>query len=250
MLRSPHPDIRERILGMGSLGTGKTTSWLQIALWLQNTGSPGRVYAIDTDRSVKHMLATIPEYAALQNIEVAEVFHWTEYVDALDRFRAIAGPQDWIVADFVGSSWEAVQSWYVDKIYGESVDNFFVQARQGGDNLDGWKDWSVINKVYKKWMNDLIHRTDCQIFLTAVAEAIRDTDDRALKATFGPHGVRPIGQKHLGHQVHTVLLYRSLMPGEIYLSTIKDRGRTPIEGSKLNDFVADYLIGVAGWQFA
>jgi hypothetical protein len=162
-----------------------------------------------------------------------------------------ATPEDWIVVDFVGSSWEAVQEWYVGEIYRQDIDEFFMDARKNmrsGNPLDGWKDWSIINRAHKSFMNDLIHRNPAHTYLTAVGEPLRDTDDKALKATFGAFGIRPKGQKHLGHQVHTILLLQTMRPGEWYMNTIKDRERTPHEGTKLKDFVVDYLVATASWR--
>ena len=250
MLRPSSPLMRERILTIGSFGTGKTTAWLKIAYWAQMTGSDARFYVMDSDRAVKHMLANSEEYGSLNNIEVVDTYDWPDYVAALEKFQTIARPHDWIVSDFVGTTWDAVQEWYIDQIFDRDIGDFFLAARQGdkSSGLDGWKDWSVINKIYKSWMNTFVQRTDCQIYMTAVAEPIRDTDDRSVKATFGPHGVRPKGQKHLGHTVHTVLLFQSMRPGNIVVNTVKDRERAPLVGVQLNDFVTDYLIPVAGWK--
>lgn len=254
MLQPPGPDVRERIMVMGGFGSGKTSCWLNIAKWSKETGSDAKFYVLDTDASVRHML-TIPgsQYADLDNIILTEVFDWNEYNDALNAAAAAARPGlDWIVIDFVSTAWDAVQEYYVAEIYKKDMDEFFMdqaKSRAGGNALDGWKDWSVINRLYKQWSNTMIHRHKAHLFLVAGAKAIGDKEDRSVRATFGTYGVRPAGQKHLGHLPHTVLLNATATPGEIFLTTVKDRERRVLDGTqKLNEFALDYLVGVAGWR--
>lgn len=248
MLRPPVPTRRERILAMGSFGTGKTTAWLTIAQWAHVTGSDAQFYVIDTDAAVAHMIESHP---ARERIHVHHAFEWTEYEEGIERYLPALRPQDWLVVDFVGTAWEAVQDWYVAQIYKTSIDDFFVEARQSaksGNPLDGWKDWSVINRVYKSWINRVIFRNPAQVFLTAQAEGVRDTDDRSVKQIYGKVGMRPRGQKALGHQVHSILLFSALRPSEVTLTTVKDRERRVVESERLNDFTVEYLMGVAGWE--
>jgi hypothetical protein len=248
MLRPPIPTRRERILAMGSFGTGKTSSWLSVAQWSVLTGSDSRFYVIDTDASVNHMTENHP---ARDRIQVWNAFEWEQYEAAIEQILPMLRHNDWLVVDFIGQAWEAVQDWYVSRVYKTSIEDFFMTAREQigkGSPLDGNKDWSIINKVYKSWLNKVMFTNDAQIFVTAQAEGLRDTDDRTMKATFQKVGARPRGQKNLGHQVHTVLHYTAIRPGDLYLTTVKDRERQGLEGAKLNDFTVDYLVGVAGWE--
>ena len=255
MLQQPVADDRERILVMGGFGTGKTSDWLNIAKWSKDTGSDARFYVLDTDASVRHMLAAPGgQYEHLDNIVLFDCFDWMEYVEALKTSIAAHRPNlDWIVVDFVGSSWEAVQEFYVQERYqAEDLAEFFMDqamARSSKAALDGWKDWSVINRLYKSWQNSLVHKHKAHLFLTAGAKVIGDKEDRSVRALFGPHGVRPVGQKHLGHIPHTVLYAQSAMPGEIMLKTVKDRERRILDGSvPQGEFTLDYLVNVAGWK--
>ncbi|MDX1746984.1 MAG: AAA family ATPase [Halobacteriales archaeon] len=242
--------LRERILVMGSFGTGKTYGWLKIAEWMQRTESPGHVYVIDTDRAAERMLAPGGDFDDLANVTVRDVYEWTQYQDALEEFLPILTEHDWLVIDFVGSAWSAVQDWYVETIYDSSIDEFFLQARlnmKSGNPLDGWKDWSVINRVYKKWMDKIVHRTASHVYMTAVADPVRDTDDQALRQIYGRIGARPRGQKDLGHHPHTVALNTAL-GNEWYMTTVKDRSRPLVTGKQINDFAIDYLVNIAGWS--
>lgn len=248
MLMPPNPDQRERILAMGSFGTGKTTAWLSIARWAEATGSDAQFYAIDTDAAVQHMV-TLGDWPA-DRIHVWPVFEWEEYNAAINEILPRLRPQDWLVADFVGSAWESVQDWYVQMIYKQTIDEFFLDARMAskqGNPLQGWVDWNIINRAYRAWITKLIYKAPANLFVTAVGETLRDSDSRELRAVYGPIGIRPRAQKHLSHQVHSILLFQAVRAGEITMTTVKDRERAKLEYTPLNDFTIDYLCNVAGW---
>lgn len=250
---TPPPGVRERILSVGGFGSGKTTSWLNIAKWSHDTGSDARFYVLDTDSSVGHMLS-VPDsqYADLDNVTLFEVYDWTEYTEALNASTAAVRPNlDWIVVDFASSAWDAVQEYYVAQVYKTNIDEFFFEqtkARKSGNPLDGWKDWSIINRLYKQWANTLIHRHQGHVFMVAGAKVLSDSADRSVRALFGAHGIQPTGQKHLGHLPHTVILNRVGGPGEVFMTTVKDRERPVMDNVALHQFAVDYLVTVAGWS--
>lgn len=257
MLSPGHDNARrEKILVMGPWGTGKTTDWLNIAKWSKETGSKAKFFALDTDNALDAFLEPGTQYEELDwrrggNVEWQHVFEWEEYTAALDVFRPKIGPDDWSVVDFISPAWDAVQAHYVEEIFKSGMAEYFLEARKlkaGGNPLDGWKDWGPINKMYKQWMNGLLHRTPGHKFFTAEVDAIRDSDDKGIKATFGAYGVRPKGQKQLGHQPHTILLGAVDRQGDITHTTIKDRERQPFERKPIKEFAIDYLVQVAGWK--
>jgi len=64
---------------------------------------------------------------------------------------------------------------------------------------------------------------------------------------FGDIGVRPAGQKALGHQMHTIFL---MIPGKEkwFITTVKDRaGRPYFSKSPLVSLYHQYLMSKAGW---
>lgn len=255
MLSPASPESRrERILMMGPFGCGKTTNWLNIAKWAAATGSPAKFFAIDTDNALEAFLEPGSQYAELDarrggNIHWMSVYEWPEYIAAANAFAPQVGFEDWIICDFVSPSWEAVQSYYISEIFKTDSDEFFLEARRnlkGGNALDGWKDWSVINRLYKKWINTVLN-TGGHKFLTAQADSMRDSDDRALRAMFGAFGVRPKGQKELGYQAHTILLGAVNRAGETSITTVKDRERIAVADKPVQEFTIDYLTQVAGW---
>jgi len=249
----PPPGIHERILGLGGFGSGKTSMYLNIAKWSKETGSDARFHVIDTDNAVQHMLSVpTSQYKDLDNVIVTEVAEFPEYIDALDAANAsIRSGLDWLCVDFASQAWDAAQEYYVGQIYKKGMAEFFLQQaqlRSGSSPLDGWKDWSVINRLYKGFSERII-RSQGHVFLVAGAKALGDKEDRSVRALFGSHGVRPTGQKHLGHIPHTILLTRVATPGEIFLTTIKDRERPVLDGTaQLGEFALDYLVNTAGWK--
>ena len=255
MLQPPEGGRREKLLLMGPPGTGKTTDWLNIAKWAHATGSPSKFYALDTDNALDAFLEPGSQYADLDwrrggNVEWQHVFEWDEYKATLATYQPKMGPEDWFIVDFVGSAWDATQAHYVDQIFKSGMAEYFLEARKlraGSSPLDGWKDWTTINKMYKEWMNGVLHRTSGHKFFTAEVEALRDTDDKGIKATYGSFGVRPRGQKQLGHQTHTTLLCSVDRTGDRIITTIKDRERTEVRSKVIKEFAVDYLTSIAGW---
>jgi hypothetical protein len=246
---APPGQRRERILVMGAWGTWKTTSWLQIAKFAKITGSPMKFYAIDTDGALEAFIGS-GQYANLDNVTVYDAFEWEEYKSALADIQKRITPEDWSIVDFISPAWDAVQSDYIEQIYKSGPAEYYMEyrrAKASGQPLDGWKDWSVINRNYREWQTSLVKKTPGHKFWTANPAAVGDNDDKAVRATFGAYGVKPKGQKELGHLPHTVLLFQSIKPGEVMMTTIKDREREPLELVKFDNFVLDYLVKLGGW---
>jgi DNA polymerase III delta prime subunit len=256
MLSPPEGGRREKLMLMGPPGTGKTSAWLNIAKWAHATGSPSKFYVLDTDNALDAFLEPGGQYADLDwrkggNVEWQHTYEWEEYDAALKVFQPKLTHDDWLIVDFISPAWDAVQGYYVAEVFKSGIDDYFLNARKlakGGNPLDGWTDWSVINRLYKKWMNELLHRTPGHKFFTAEVEGLRDTDDKGIKATYGAYGVRPRGQKQLGHQTHTTLLCAVDRSGDRVITTIKDRERLTLERKVFKEFAVDYLATVAGWQ--
>lgn len=248
--------FQERILAMGGMGSGKTSGWLSIAYWSQKTKSDAHFYVIDSDAAAERMLIG-EKYKDLTNVTVYNAFNWVDIKAAVNEVMTKVRSQDWIVVDFMGPLWNAVQEWYVQEIFGaEDMGDYFMEIRKArskgstAKELEGWKDYGVINPNYKKIMNRLVHESPAHLYLTATVTGLRETDDKGLKAIFQAFGVRPEGQKHMAFQVHTVLLFQMMRQGEWYLNSVKDRERELLSGEQINDFTRDYLVKVAGWKLA
>lgn len=250
----PSEQLHERILAIGAPGTGKSCAWLTIARLSQQTGSPARFYCIDTDYAIARMLHT--EFRDLRNVVVYEVSSWTAIEDALRQSLQAGAWDDWLIVDMIDMPWDLVQAYYTEETRGQDIGRYFLEVRKTlGDKdnslrpFDGWTDWQVINKLYLSWIYGVIYHSNMHIFATSKIEATDvKNDDKEMLALFGPYGVKPRGQKHLGHQFHTILLFSCLKPYDWRLTTIKDRGRTPFEGAPLKNFALQYLVAKAGWK--
>lgn len=263
MLRPTHR-TRERILAMGSYGVGKSYAWLSIAKKAQETGSPAKFYCLDTDDAIQRMLDE--EFTDLSNVVLYRVFDWPDYEQALaesvhtveTRLAEQDGRMyDWVIVDLIDLAWEAVQSYFVEQVHNQGIGEYFLEVRKAlkGNRLDvfdGWRDWGVINKVYTSWINQLIYKVPAHIFAATKIEPVSTkTDSSETLNLFGQYGVKPKGQKNLGHQFHTVMLFSCLKVGDWRVTTVKERAgsvRKPFTGQSLKDFSIQYLVAKAGWE--
>lgn len=247
---------RERILTYAPPGAGKSNAILTVARRCPDT----QFYVIDTEfDNYDRLLDT--EFTDLENVTVESVVEWDGIMPTLRDFKKRADKDDWLVLDSVTPTWDMVQEWYIEQVFGESDDKFFMNlrtAQQDGKTdkdggLDGWKDWGVINKNYMKIYKELL-TTQCHVYLTAEADKLQEPikgkggDDKATRNLFGAAGLKPKGQKRLGHIPQTVLLLGKNRMGEYSMTTVKDRGRVEMEDQEVGDWSKDYLVNVAGWK--
>ncbi len=280
-LHHPH-DLTERILLYGPLGTGKTSSYLKIAQWLQQTKSPNQVYVIDTDFALKRMLSKNEKYRNLTNLHYYECTKWdivddnnkekngrdkrrnkdgaTGYVvPTTEKILSVIQPNDWFVVDFSDATWSMVQAWFTNKVYGKDIDDHFLLMRMEIQKTlkDGQKpkqsaafsgrgDWPIINKIYFAWRDRILLQHDFNVVLTAKETDIEDDDKTKTKKLFRRFGVKPSGQKDMAHMMHTVL-YTDKDDGHI-ITTVKDRENVYLDQEPISDFVLGYLVKVAGWK--
>lgn len=245
---------RERILCIGSAGAGKSSTWCKVAHWLNVRESPNSMWVIDTDMAADRMKVGYKE-AFDNKIKVYEPFEWQDYKTCLNDIFVKAKPNDWLVLDMAHKPWQSVQEYFSDEVFGQSIDNYFLEARkkaQGGNALDGWTDWSVINKLYNAWMMKFLrfpgHIIACAPVTNVINEGKKTDDAPEIKSIFGAFGVKPEGQKALPFQFHTVLLLSDGGKNGYRISTIKDREREKLKNQELVDFVPNYLVKVAGWK--
>lgn len=261
MLRPPAERLTERILLFGPAGSGKSTAAATIASLAQKTKSDARFHVIDTDLAWDRML--FEGYQDLSNVDVHVALDWPEYRESLAKIRSVAKPQDWVVVDLVSNAWETVQSYFTEQVFDRDIGDYFLQVRKelkaGKKSLEafsGWVDWSVINAMYKTWANDLLFKTRANVLCTAkMAKVYAEQDDKATRMLFGPHGVKPEGQKALAYQFHTVLLTGEQKIGagdeavsQWTLTTVKDRERERLTKTPVRNFALDYLKRVGGWK--
>ncbi len=258
-LSPPYPDP-EKILLFGDPGTGKTTSWIDIATFYARFNPNNHIYVLDTDAAATRML----HGKNLPNVIVQSAYDWPEY-----KFPPSfhPDPNDWIIVDLINSAWDSVQQYFADQVFQQNLGDYFLQARKsfipGKDErtgkqkqfktLEGWTDWNVINALYRDWINPLVLRPRCHLLACASLAAISErNDDEEIVSVFQRYGGKPAGQKHLPRQFHTILLTQFQprpLPGAYLLTTAgKDRERPLLVGQPNVSFTRDYLMKVAGWQ--
>lgn len=254
MLRPVSDRLLERILLFGPAGSGKSTAAASIASMAQKTKSDARFHVIDTDLAWDRML--IEGYPDLSNVEVHVALDWPEYKESLAKIRSVIRPNDWVVVDLVSNAWETVQSYFTEQVFDRDIGDYFLQVRKdlktGKKSLEafsGWVDWSVINAMYKTWTNDLLFKTRANVICMAKMGKVHvEQDDKATRLLFGPHGVKPEGQKSLAYQFHTVLLTGEPRTGEYTLTSVKDRERVQLDKAPVKRFALDYLVKIGGWR--
>lgn len=253
----PPIDPRERILGFGLAGTGKSHAILCIARRCPDV----QFYVMDNDMAYARLLAT--EFTDLSNVDVREVDSddWEMTLETVGQIHREMKRDDWCVLDSTTPTWQAVQGWFTEQVFDEGIEDYFLEVRKmktskkekGKDvtlgAFEGFMDWPVINKQFAK-MHRLIMRTPGHLYCTAeLANVSNKDDDKQTLQVYGTYGVKPAGQKRMPHLFQTTLLFTKNRVGEYFLTTIKDRGRPEQENMEMEDFAKDYLMAVAGWKY-
>lgn len=240
----------ERILVYGHTGVGKSHQFLKIARFV----APAKCYVLDSDDSYPRLLET--EFADLTNVTVYPVFEWEDWREAIKDALSKAAPGDWICVDRADVLWEAVQDYFTREVFGTDIGDFFLRARKELEKskdksltpLDGWRDWGVINRLYKQVWNKLIMpNMPAHLYVATAPSQIEKQDEEDIQKTFSFLGVKPAGQKHLPHGVHTILYLDHVKDGW-RVTTVKDRGRKHLDKQKLIDLAYQYLVSIAGWK--
>lgn len=272
MALHPTDPAPERILAFGPAGSGKSTNILNIAKFAHITKSPARFYIGDSDFAMDRMLSGYPDLPfAIYNdpnfpvkpetrVVVYPLFDWTDYKRFLVDVQKSATPNDWVTVDFIGNAWTAVQENYVQQVFHRDIDDYFLGVRQSLDKnassltaLEGWVDWSVINPMYKKWVNALLFKGRYHVYCTAKSDNLsserKPTEDTQTRQLFARYQVKPVGQKDLPYQFHTLLL-TGRQGDKRTITAVKDRERQEVSGKEITNFTNDYLVNIAGWKLA
>ena len=243
--------MRERILVLGGPGSGKTWGWLKLANYFKGS----QFYVIDSEIGGERSLQEFPD---IRNVHLYPVTDWTEYRKAQKEIVDKVVEGDWIVLDMADKAWTAVQRYFIGEIFDQEMGAYFLEARKklkrdakslfaGRDAaLKGWTDWPTINRLYEDFMLPIVYRNPANLYLVTAGQAVSEEDEKEVRELYGPYGVRPAGQKSLGHQPDTVLLLAHAKDG-YYLTTIKDRGgRNYFDRTRLHNLAIQYG-KTAGW---
>lgn len=278
----------ERMLSMGITGSGKSYQWLKMAKRLKLIGAKFRVVDTDNDIDYMlrtEFPELLPENGG--NVYVCPAYDWPEYQKAVRwiqqqkltpeqlgsmdsylqfAYRVPVKPIDWVVVDKSNNAWKTVQDYFVGEVFGEDTGEYFLEIRKklwaAGDigksgkkatstileGLDGWKDWSVINKLYGDWINPIVYRVKCHVYATADVDSLdKNEKDPEIISLYGDLRIKATGQKAIGGQMHTLLLF---IPGKDrwLVTTVKDRAnRVYFDKTPLRDLYTQYLFAKAGW---
>lgn len=269
---------RERVLVYGGEGVGKSLGALDIARHLPSTTT---MYVIDNDNAWARMLEN-REWAgvaareawiwngkefepnttdfALEDggrVVVYSIDDWVGYVEAAERIDGLVGRDDWWCIDSATPLWDDVQAWFVDQVFGDSIEDYFMRVRlEMGDGdkggLEGWKDYGTgINPQFKAKLGKVLVNPPCHLYLTAEQAELGKLDDRETKGLYGELGYKVKGQKRMGHNVQTVLWLTRGRGGVFKVTTAKDRGgRDEVEAWDVSGrgFVDWYLVEIGGWE--
>lgn len=159
-------------------GTGKSEAWISIAAAAQQSNSDATFYVLDTDGSAEVSLLAHPK---LHNVAIYQASDpdgllitpdgdiecgswWEAFAEGAKRIRALKpGREDWIIIDRLDRMWDAVQSYWIEKAYGEDENAYWTDLRAeqlkrqeeegkgtdrdyGGFNAN--RDWVQIKKIY------------------------------------------------------------------------------------------------------
>lgn len=250
---------RERILTYGGSGSGKSSAWLNVAKWLQQTGAPGKVRLLDTDFAWE---AYRPTDGSLdERVVVQDAWDWADFkpgMEKLTRAKDVTN-DDWLVVDLIDKAWSKAQQGFFEYLTDRPFDEFMGEAVKNNVNVGGeWgSNWGVINKMYGGFM-DYVMRWRGHVLCCAPMTEVRvpdrmgkGGDTQEIRDLFGRVGFKPQGQKDLPHMFHTVLFMQAAGTAakpEWRVQSIKDRERPLLKGDRVDQFVMTYLMKVAGWK--
>lgn len=254
---------KERILIFGHEGTGKSTDAISIAQSIPTQN----VYVIDNDNAYDRLIDTTEE--PITNLFIAgqdfaqdqDVYSWDGFKNSIQIAIANMDTEDWLVVDMLSKAWDMVQEWFIESIFQEDIDDYFLRIRMEKERmkanskekkalgaLEGWMDWPVINQTYHKRVSTPLLRCPGHLICVAEAQKLSDDDDRGIKELYGTLAARPKGQKRSGHIMQTVIMQGRKRNGDFTLTGVKDRGRVLWDGEAFENFAMDYLVGTAGWE--
>lgn len=255
----PKGKPRERILGYGGSGAGKSKAILDIAQAYLDSGLDGNFYFLDTDYAIDRMLYEgYPELAESGRVKITVPYEgWTDYTKFADMLKRKVKQEDWVVVDLMDVSWEEAQNHYSNEVYGEDKGVYFVAKRKDmkkpeKENLfEGFTDWNVIKPLYEGFSKRIFYSHRGNTYVTAGAAAVARGgtfgDAKETISTFGHVGLKPTGNKRLMHNLHTAILFTQDTKGW-KITTAKDREREMVKNMELDNFAKDYLYDIAGWK--
>lgn len=251
----PDPRIKERITAFGYNGVGKSSLILQIL----EKHRAGKAHIIDLDYSMSYERLILLEHPTVE--ERAIVYpceaEWDEFAKVLQHIIDTGDmDNDWLVVDPATVTWQMVQSWFSTQVHGANIADHMVKLRKETKDIKEFNKeltsdmtWPVTNKQYQEKFYGLYRQWRGHSMLICEATSVRKDAEPAERAEFGFIGVKPAGQKTMGHVGATNVFLDHPKINEWRYTTTKDRGRQLQERRPFDDFAEDYLVDVAGWEW-
>jgi hypothetical protein len=187
---------------------------------------------------------------------------WSDYKYALGEVLARSDGDDIFLIDSGTQLWAKCTRWGVERVMGESMDEYLLdwflkqkEAGKGGKEgqqalvSDGL--YTPINAEWESYVTGLFTRPPCHLIVTAEAKELRSDgkEGRDLRGLYGDVGLKPDGQRSMGHKLRTVQLCQKGAMGQWWVTTVKDWGRDEWEREEVgDDWPGRYLKDVAGWK--
>ena len=258
-LSSKGQPIGERICVFGEQYTGKTRLVLEIAKWHQARGSDAVFRIVDTDLSYERMLLEGSPYSGLENLDIIQAGDWGEALGGAMQHRDnIESADDWLVMDRYGILWDWVQDHFITEVLGtNAVHEYWEKARKKKDDarLDGYKDWSYINKMWRELSMRTLHKAHCHVLVVCTEKPLMDggskfSESKLVYSQFGRMKGKPDGQKDIPNAFHTVIRLQDAGKEGYLMTAAKDReprNKDDTQQQKVGNFWMPYLMGTAKW---
>jgi hypothetical protein len=243
---------RERILAYGNMGSGKSHGWAALRKWYEVTDTPGHFYIISTEwemalRTAEAYLDGTPGNNFFSNATIKEAWDFTTLLDVCKEMGTKTVDGDWLVIDSISNFWLWTQDEYAVQHFGFET---MAEARAERGNLE--VNWQKVNADYRSLVLPLITRNPAHVYACAQGDTVTNDgkwkDSKEITEMFGRYGMKPVGQKQLGYQFHTVLLMKADGKDSWAYTTVDDPSRDKKVSEPVLDFVMSYLMPVAGWE--
>lgn len=192
---------------------------------------------------------------------------WLSNVQGIQAVKDAASHDDWCCVDSGSALWDDVQEFFTNSVFDKTMSGYFLQIRMEMEKakdqsaalgaLDGWRDYAVINPMYKDAVMKFLVTPPCHLIVTAEQADVqgasgsgKQMEDKETRALYGGQQVKPRTQKRMGHNMQTVLRMERKAGDRYTVTTVKDRGgRERLEAEDVTDrgFSEWYLRDVAGW---
>lgn len=245
----PNARTKERVLCIGSYGSGKSHSWATLRNWYALSNTPGHFHIVSTEHEMADRTAeAYPNFD--ENATIYEVTDYHSLMAASQKIAGIASTEDWLVIDSIGNPHEYARNVWFQREMGMSYRDFVSSGKRMKEVPP--HGWSEMTGLYKDWINPYVirfvgHKLACAQAVTVNTQGSW-ADSPAVQKMYGRVGVKPEGHKELGYAFHSVLFMSQRGTGDWRMTTVDDPSREHLVDEPVVDFVVSYLQRVAGWE--